>query len=262
MRLRTTLVLVLGVLVLAGSASAQEEGSLFQYRFKKGQVLRYQLSMKSQATFTMPDGAVETQNMRNFMQLAQEMVDENEDGSYRLLVTVEKASQTVDGVERTIPVQPEHAQLITMKKNGKIVESGEGPPPAQQVQMVFPEKPIKPGESWKQLSRIDQPIPLTTTTEYTLERLDAPFPGYDGPTALIQSTMAIENEQTITGEHVSSSTRGNLWFDVRRGRIVRSRAASNFKFDLPINIPGVVSSSVKVNLTLDVEITLLGASTQ
>jgi hypothetical protein len=234
---------------------------LLQYKFVKDSPLKYKLMMKSRASFSMPDGAVENQNMTSAMELEQELIEKTADGNYRLSVSILNASQTVNGQARQIPVAAGHTQVITMKPSGEVIDDPKTAPAATtQLQMVFPTKAVAEGESWEQKSHISEPIPLETATRYTLDKLEAAYPGY-GKTTLIRSSMGIENEKTPTGEQVNSTTKGNLWFDNDKGCIVRSKAASSFKFDLPVNIPGVINSTVKVNLDLDIEIQLatLGA---
>src|SRR5205085_2417736 len=113
------------------------------------------------ATFSMPDGAVENQTMTSNMELEQDMVEKQADGNYRVAVTIKKASQTVNGQAKEIPVAAGHSQIITMRPNGEVLgDKSSTLSPSSQLQMVFPAKPITEGESWDQKSRISDPIPL------------------------------------------------------------------------------------------------------
>ncbi len=251
----STLVAVATLAAFCGSALAGETVQL-RYKFEKGKPLTYRLIMKSRASFAMPDGAVENQDMTSTMEMEQDLLEKLDDGNHKVTVTVLNAKQTVNGQARQIPISEGHTQVITMKPNGEVVgDPAQQPSASSQLQMVFPDRPLSEGESWEQTSNISEPIPLETSTRYTLEKIQTSYPGY-GETVLIRSTMGIQNERTPTGEQVNSTTKGNLWFDRRRGCIVRSKALSSFRFDLPVNIPGVIKSTVKVNLDLDIEIQL------
>ncbi|MBI2944043.1 MAG: hypothetical protein HYY25_07570 [Candidatus Wallbacteria bacterium] len=247
---------VLAVLAVVGTVLAAEPVQL-QYKFEKDAPLRYKLLMKSRATFSMPDGAVENQNMTSSMELEQELLEKQADGNFKVAVTILNASQSVNGQARQIPVAQGHSQVITMKPNGEVLGDNKAAQStaSSQLQMVFPAKAVSEGETWEQKTHISEPIPLETSTRYTLDKVETTYPGY-GKTALIKSSMGIQNDKTATGDQVNSTTKGNLWFDAAKGCIVRSKAASSFKFDLPVNIPGVINSTVKVSLDLDIEIAL------
>mgnify|MGYP006284755159 CR=1 FL=1 len=258
MRPTITLIVLAAFLITAGGAFAQQ-GVKLEYKFEKDQPLRYRLNMGSEATFTMPDGNVQNLNMKTYIELTQELIEKKPDGSYRLAVSIDKAHQIVNG--NNTPLQNMPPSLVTMKENGEIVDAAaaQAAPGTQQLQMVFPQKRITQGESWIQEQKIQQPIPMLTKTKYTLAKLSTPFPGYDNPVAQIKNRMKLNNMETPTGEEVSSQTRGNLWFDVERGCIVRSKAHSNFTFNLPIQIPGMMpeGATVQVKMKLQIEISLI-----
>lgn len=252
---RKSALIGLGMILIACSAGAAEP-LLLQYKFEKGEPLRYRLEMTSKSSFNMPDGKKEEQAMTSTMDLTQELIEDKKDGSYRVAVTVEKATQTVNGQEKPFP--PQGPQTMTMLSTGKVLDAqGPDPGPAGQMQMVFPTKPINEGEGWEQEGKIAQPIPLETITKYKLDKASAPFSG-GGNAALIKSEMSIASTKGEGGEQVSSTTKGNLWFDTVKGRMLQSKATSNFKFDLPIQVPGMpTAQTVHVNLDLDLDIRLV-----
>ncbi len=252
-----TLATLLIAFVAVGMSSAAEP-VLLQYKFNEGERLRYTLEMRNKTSYALPDGTKEQQAMTYSMDLSQELIEKKKDGSYQVAVTIDKATQTVDGQVRPVPPQP-GPQIINMLPNGQIA-GGVGPNPgaAGQMQMIFPVEAIKEGETWEQSGRIAQPLPLETLTKYTLLKSATAFPGH-GDAALIKSAMSIDSPKGEGGEQVSSSTRGNLWFDVKNGRMLRSKASSTFKFNLPIQVPGMPKAqNVRVDLELDLDIKLTG----
>lgn len=255
---RISLLCALVVLALSGSAVLAQGEVALRYKFEKNKPLKYRLNMASKAEFTMPDNNVQNLNMKTYIELTQELIEAKADGSFRIAVSIDKATQVVNG--QNSPLQNMPPTLVTMLPNGEIVDAAaaSSAPGAQQLQMIFPQKALKEGESWEQEQNIQQPLPLTTKTIYTLAQRSAPFPGYPKAVALIKNQMNLENSTTETGETVTSETRGNLWFDVERGCIVRSKAHSDFSFDLPINIPGMLpeGATVKVKMQLQIEISL------
>ena len=253
--------LLLAALVLLPAQAPGAESVQLRYQYRPGEVLNYRLTMESNATFRMPDGQVEKLNMTNYLELSQELIERTPDGNAKVAVTINRVVQRVNGENRRVPVPEGQVNLLTLMPNGRVVELQSSAPAAasQNLQMVFPSKPLRKGDSWEQTESLTNPLPLETTTEYEVADLSARFPGYQGETVYIQSKMSLENSETPTKEVVQSETKGNLWFDAKNGRIVRSKARSNFSFELPITIPELVpeGSSVKVNLDLNVEIALV-----
>jgi len=255
---RTINLFVLAAFFVAVSGAMAQEALRLEYKFEKNKPLKYRLNMGSKATFTMPDGNVQNLNMKTYIELTQELIEKKPDGSYRLAVSIDKAHQIVNG--NNTPLQNMPPTLVTMMSNGEIVDAAAGSPAAgtQQLQMIFPQKMIREGESWIQEQKIDQPLPLLTKTEYTLVKAQTPFPGYPTPVAHIKNDMKLDNIETPTKEQVTSQTSGNLWFDTARGCIVRSKAHSDFTFNLPITIPGMLpeGATVQVKMQLQIEISL------
>jgi hypothetical protein len=248
-------------LTLAGQTQAAKSVKL-RYNFKPGEVLKYRLNMKSSATFKMPDGQIQKLNMTNYLELSQELIEKTSEGNFRIAVSIDKATQTVNGKNQRIPVPEGQVNILTIMPNGQVTDlTGSSPATSSQnLQMVFPTKSLRKGDTWLQEQTIQHPLPLVTKTEYEVEDLKATFPGYSGKTIFIRSTMGLENTKTPTKEVVKSSTKGSLWFDARKGRIVRSSAKSTFAFELPVTIPDLVpaGSAVKVSLDLKVDIALIG----
>ncbi|MBI2944042.1 MAG: hypothetical protein HYY25_07565 [Candidatus Wallbacteria bacterium] len=256
---RNSAAIGLAALLLAGVVGAAEP-VLLQYKFQKGEPLRYRLQMKSKSTFSMPDGKKESQDMASSMELTQELIEAKADGSYRVSVSVEKATQTVNGQEKPFPTQP-GPQLMTMLPSGKVLDA-QGPDPgtAGQMQMVFPTKAVNEGEGWEQVGRLTNPLPLETVTKYTLDKAAAPAPG-GGTAALVKSDMTIASEKSPGGEQVNAGTKGTLYFDVAGGRILKSDAKAKFSFTMPVQVPGMPQAqNVNVNLEMDISIELVKGS--
>lgn len=257
-----TLSIVLALACVLTTAAVAAGPVLLQYKFTKGEVLRYVLDMKTEATFSTPDGGVRKTSMTNYMELTQEMIEKKETGDFRVAVTINKAQQTIDNKPAKMEIEPGHTVLLTMRPSGQIVEPAAGDMPAAgqtpQLQMVFPEKELKEKDNWEQTSKIQNPLPLETKTTYILAKIGADMPGYQGKVALIQSNMAMENTKAPTGESVDSKTSGHIWFDAERGRIVQSKAQAVFDLSLPMRLDHILppNAVVKINFKIDINIRL------
>ena len=261
MMTRSLGLLVLLVFVLAPVVATAEPVTL-QYKFAPKEVLKYRLNMNTDAKFATPDGGVRTTSMTNAMELQQELIEAKADGSYRIAVTITKAEQKVDGKPAQLQVAIGQSLLLTMKPNGQIVEGSADLPAAggqPQMQMVFPDKAIAEKDTWDQVAKIQQPLPMETTTKYIVEKLAAELPSYEGKVVEIKSTMAMENQKAPTGEAVTSKTEGKIWFDAAKGRIVQSKAQSNFHIAIPINLQNILppNSQVKIDFKVDIDIQLV-----
>lgn len=256
-RVPTAAALALAVAAMPAAAQSVQ----LRYDFKPGEVLRYRINMKSSATFRMPDGEIQKLNMTNYLELGQELIEKTPDGEFRIAVSIDKATQTINGKNQRLPVPEGQVNILTLEANGQVKQlSSSAPAPASQsLQMVFPLKQLRKGDSWEQTQTMQHPLPIGVKTVYELEDLAAKFPGYASPVAFVRSEMALENSETPTKEVVRSKTKGSLWFDAKNGRIVRSSAKSDFNFELPITIPDLVpaGSNVKVDLELKVDIALI-----
>lgn len=249
----------LGLSLLGATALWAADPVLLQYKFEAKEKVKYKLTMKTEAKFQTPDGGTRNTTMQNDMELSQELIEKKEDGSFRIAVTIDKANQTIDGKPAQLPVAVGHSQLLTMMPNGQVTEGAADVPNQggpSQMQMVFPDKPVAEKETWDQTSKIDQPIPLETTTKYSVDSLSADLPGYEGKVVAMSSKMAMENQKTPTGESVTSTTDGKIWFDAVKGRIVQTKASSTFKIAIPINLQNILppNSVVKIDFAIDIDI--------
>lgn len=259
MRRSISLFLVLG---LVFSTQAFARGIALRFNFEKDKPLKYQLKLASEASFVTPDGQRQDMKMSNFLEITQELIEKKENGDFRVALTINKARQTVNGQDQPLPPGVEgQTQLITMKPTGEMSDMVAQNPAISggQMQMVFPNRQLNEGDRWEQTQYIERPIPMEMKTLYELSKIETPYPGYPNPTVLVKSRMAMENKPGDDKEAVDSKTQGNMWFDAKRGCIVRSKAISKFQLNVPVQIPGLAppNSTVKINVKLQVEIQLM-----
>lgn len=247
-------------LLIAAPALAQDKVPLV-YKFEPKEKQKFKITMNTEAKFATPDGSTRNTAMSNNLDVEQELIEKKDDGNYRVAVTITKMEQTLDGKPSQLPMAVGNTVLLTMKPNGHVVEgAGDIPGSGQtpQLQMLFPDKPVGVGDTWEQTNKVTQPIPLETVTKYTVEKLDATLPGYDGKVVEIKSAMSMDNEKTPTGEAVTSKTEGKIWFDANKGRIVQTKASSTFNIEIPINLQNILppNSKVKIDFKIDIAIAL------
>lgn len=259
--LRRPAALALFLAFAVNPALAQDDKVVLTYKFEADKPLLYLMDMNTTANFATPDGGVRKTSMVSHMELKQELIEKKADGNFRISVTIVKATQTVDNQPAQLPIEPGHTILMEMKPNGEVV-TAEGDLPApqgqSQIQMVFPSEGVTKGLEWERTTDITEPLPMKAVTDYVVKDLAAELPSYQGKVALIESKMDMQNEKDAQGGGVSSKTNGQIWFDAAAGRIVQSKATSQFKMTIPIALENVLKpgSMVDIDFNIDVSITL------
>lgn len=201
--------------------------------YEVGETLSYRYHV--QGTVTRPDTAAGTQAQESYERTL--AVDEvatavTPRGNYLLAWTYRLPPKPAAEGERRMP--DEFALEVEITPQGKIIDVGDLRAARQafgnldfktyldQTQPVFPERPLKVGDSWTQEVRVLSPQaePVVTRSTYVLEGLDdrTAVMAFDGdvylPSVYQADSVAGTPPQT-TEERIR--LRGKLRFDHRRG---------------------------------------------
>ncbi len=238
------LALVLGF--LATSALSFAEGVVLRYKLEPNTPVFHLMRFKSSTVFASPDSPERNLQIETWVTMRQELIEEKND-VIKLALTMINASQKVDGVEQPLPGATNQTQIVEMKPNGEILRTLASTMQAQEqspLQMVFPDEAVEAGKTWTRIRDIAEPIPVETKTLYKITEL--------GPKrTTISSIMKLENRQ---GDTITATTRGSTVFDHTKGKILSSAADSEFQFEIPMKVPGILPNSSSVKVTMKMEI--------
>jgi hypothetical protein len=225
-------------------------GVKLRYNYEKNKPLYYQIKMEQVSSFTSPDSGQKTLNISTEIVMKQELIEKDTEGNMKVAMTVLEAQQTVNGIKKPFSQATNQTQIVTMKDTGTLISvltpfAGQSPE-QNAMQMVFPEKELTAGDTWTSIKEVAEPIPVETKTLYKITEMNPQV-------VTISSMMRLKN---TGGDEVNASMEGKTIFDHTNGKISRSEADSQFQFEIPLKVPGLLpnNSNVKVTLRIKVEI--------
>ncbi|PCJ16959.1 MAG: hypothetical protein COB02_14935 [Candidatus Cloacimonadota bacterium] len=215
-----------------------------QYNYEPNKPLYYELTMENISSFASPDSGRKIVKMSTKLKMKQELIEKSPSGEMKVAMTILKAVQTVNGVEKPFSAGINQTQIVRMMPNGKVLSTltqvpGQSPDQSA-MQMIFPTQSLKAGSTWTQIKDIAEPLPVETRTLYKLTKLS--------PTSVtISSIMKLKN---TGGDTVQAQTKGATVFDHVNKKIISSDADSKFQFEIPLKIPGLLPNNSKIKVTL------------
>ncbi|MCO4783698.1 MAG: hypothetical protein KC646_15330 [Candidatus Cloacimonetes bacterium] len=231
------------LLLLLGFVS-QSFAVKLQYNYEPNQPLYYALNMENTSSFSSPDGGRKIVKMNTRLKMKQELIEKGPSGEMKVAMTILKAVQTVNGVEKPFSAGINQTQIVRMMPNGKVLSTltqvpGQSPDQSA-MQMVFPTQGLKAGSTWTQIKDIAQPLPVETRTLYKLTKVTP-------KSVTISSIMKLKN---TGGDTVQAQTKGATVFDHLGQKIISSDADSKFQFEIPLKVPGLLPNNSKIKVTL------------
>jgi hypothetical protein len=152
---RFSIPLLLAALVLAGCA---DDRVSLSYRLEEGRRLRYSLLIEAEINRTLGEDT-RRQQIEAAFRASQEVLEELQDGAFRVRTTLDPVSLVVDGTTRS--VGPGQEFLVTLGPDGRVQEvqraRGEASEPLALVGIdrllprlrpVLPGRPVSPGDAW------------------------------------------------------------------------------------------------------------------
>jgi hypothetical protein len=226
-------VVVLLWIFLSGGGFVMSEaqaGNVFVYRFEKGQLLRSLVTVHGKVEVETPQGWQE-----NPMHLEMAMVQKVEDiASGVAQVAIEVASaKTYQGSDSASLPEEGQKSVVRVDPTGKMeFISGSGAMQATEfTQLVFPNRPLVPGNFWFQVSNTQAGNPMKTRTKYF-------FVGYETvgkrECAVFSSELELEPHPDMPTKPLATTT-GKIYFCPRAGQVIKTVADSKFAFTMPVN---------------------------
>ena len=221
-----------------------------EYKMSPGELLRYRSTVSSQQT--IKEEGQEPQKMGSSLEIVMgQAVRAVHNGVADIDVTIESGSITHDQDELPLDTVGQKISM-QMKRNGDVVSTSVDFPFSQPS---FPERPLKPGDTWNNTNKMNVPIGENGETKsvdlvykYTLTKFDH-INGYD--VAVINITcppvtidLQPDARQTIQAEGCTN-------FAHAQGRLVSSTVHTHTEVDVP-------ETSITTDIRVSVE--LLDAS--
>ncbi len=226
------------------------EAKPFRYRFAMGDRYSYRVSVGGEVQVETP-GGIQRNPIQIEMEVAQTVLS-IEGGKARIEVVISSAKTLQDGEEATLPEQGARSVML-MDERGQIeYVSGTGAWQGSEfAQMLFPEAPLSPGDSWTQTARSSQGVPAETRTRYSFTGLTK-WEGLE--CAQFESRLQLE-PALGREEKPFAISRGRTLFGLEAGQVVMAGADSKFTFRVPI--PGQPEAFATSVTTLHTEMVLL-----
>ncbi|MBI2266085.1 MAG: hypothetical protein HYU64_13075 [Armatimonadetes bacterium] len=191
---------------------------LLTYRFRKGDTLRYRITIDSlieSATAAFPP-----ETIRMEMEIVQRSLGERGQGIVALSCTTQKARMTRAGESRNLP---QGEMQLLLRRTGEVVESrgnlegsrwGGGHP-------AFPERPVSLGEEWEGKSTVSnaESPDILVITRHRLEALES-LGNYECARILAWSDSGPIQAESRQEFSIKISTVTH--FAYKEGRMVRS----------------------------------------
>lgn len=253
----------------AKGAQAAGPGYVLAYKFHKGDVVRYESVQKSKFVSQFK-GTAETSTNETHTRKAYRVVKVNEDGSAELETVIEWVKMIVDFGDGSVktefdsndPGAKTQAKFADVYRNigkpqartqnspsGKVLKVREmqlvtpAAAGAQLVKMkdmtgqdayafltIFPDKPVKVGEDWKEKSEamvtVDGNLkkPIDMERRYTLKSVDGDMATITFKTVILSPVK----DNNIAIQLIQRETEGELVFDMKKGAVL-SRNVSHGK---------------------------------
>lgn len=257
---RAARALVMGAAVLGGLACAgEEEGPRavrLRFEYREGDTLDYAYRAKGTATFpdTTDGGSPVERPFERAMEIEEVATDVTPSGHYELSLVYHLEA---DSVHRAKGLPEEIRLQLEITPRGRIIDvrGVETARPLygdidfrsyfEQSQPVFPERPLKVGDSWTQEVKVVSPEsePVVTSSTYVLESLvqeegrELAVIGYDGDIYLPVRFSSSADTSATAGEGDRTTSieerirvRGKIYFDHEAGvmRRMESKAEATF----------------------------------
>lgn len=229
-----------------GTAAAAEKHDL-RYKFATGDVLRWEVDVRSSVRSTI-EGTTQETETKTVSTKAWKVIDVLPSGNIEFINLVERVRMTNDLPDRA-PIEFDSAQkkatppgfedvvraigtplsAITITPRGEIVEREikhhqPAADPHEQIVLLLPEEPIAVGESWTQPQEIR--VKVGDGGSRTIEaRRKHRLKGVENGLAEIETEFQVLTPTTpeIDGQLAHRYVKGVVRFDIAKGRIVSQR---------------------------------------
>lgn len=241
---RISILIILLSFMLTLSIYAQE-AVLLEYKPKPGTTVKYQMNIRGSTVVTAMQKAQKT-DLETIMKVEQKVTGVDKNGNIEMTTTILEGTITVNNTPTPLPAV---GQIIRVKmaKDGEILESeGMDQGNFNQMQVRFPNKPVKVGDSWNSEIQPNPQLPIPLKVKYTLvgfEKVD----GYD--CAVLQSNVTSDQGQAGS-INLNVKADGKIWFAYKEGIMVKNEVTSNMVMVMESDMGGGKKEKIDTRMNL------------
>ena len=240
---RSKVIVAITVFMLAvvccGTSFAKER--LIRYKASKGEQTKYKMNMHGETTIYVEDQTQVTL-IDNEMLLTQRVTEFDKKKSMITFQTrIDSGKMNINGVASPLPMIGQVLQT-KMLTNGEVLSSiGAANQSLDNMQLVFPEKPVKKGSTWKTEIPANTQVPVPLIMRYKA----IAFEKYKGRNCVKLATSIKSGKKSeIEGMSLELDAKGRIYFDVDKGQMVSNRVNSDMRMVLKRVIGGKNTSII------------------
>ncbi|MDQ7822095.1 MAG: DUF6263 family protein [Candidatus Eremiobacteraeota bacterium] len=271
-------ILIIALLVIPMAGCGKKVVNL-EYRLPKDDLSKYKISTSSTINTTASDGKNSTMKTTTDAEISQKVKDVSKTGDLVLDVTYNNVKITLerDGKTQTMPTGALDGKTVNMKmsKKGKLLEvegeeidSGGGMKQLSQMNAVFPDKPVKIGDTWENTDTSDIPLGAPelkmvqkVTSKYTFQSIEK-MNNIECAKVTVAATL---NQEVQKGKDVDKlpvkidgkgegKVDGTFYFGITKGKVVKAEMIMDM--DNTMNIQqkakkASTSTKVKMNMSME-----------
>jgi hypothetical protein len=229
LRSRTAGLVLATLAVLAGAHVARaEDGILLRYSTKEGDQSVYQMVMEGTTTVFVSDKEQKT-SLTTEMFVTQKVL-EAKNAVIKMLTQIDSGSINVNGTQSVIPNLKQKV-VTTMEPTGKILttEGFNQQMNLNNMQLVFPEKAVQVGYSWKNRIEPTLQVPVPLDVEYRILKTET-IKGFE--CIKIASTVRSGDKSTIEGLSLDVQADGTIYFAYKLGKMIKNEVKSSMRMIL------------------------------
>lgn len=238
---------------LSTSAMAADGFDLV-FKGKAGDVSEYAVEMTGKSTVSAA-GEAKTTDMNMSMVIRQKIMVISEDGTQDVSTTILEGLTFMGGEKVELP-NVGTSLLMKITDKGKVLNvTGTAPQDMdfKQMQVEFPDKPVKIGDSWTRRLKATDKFPIPMIATYTITGTSA-VKGYE--CVVIKSTIGVDpnyvNEQKM---ELTVDAQGLLYFAHKEGKMVKNEVNSLMDLTMTLETPEQ-PEPVKVNMKMDLKMAM------
>ncbi len=208
----------------AGAAGKKaDEGFLLRYKAVKGEVCVYRMTMTTLTSVAVDDSTPAENVIETEMIIVQKTLEAKKD---RLVFAsrIDSGTMTINGMSQPLPMAGRNI-VTTMKPNGEIVEQTGIQNTLQNLQLTFPEHPVRKGSSWRKLIAPTPQVPAELEVRYTI--LGKEKVGKEECVRIRSRVRTLK--PTSPDMKVDVKAAGTIWFSLDKGRLVRNETVTTAK---------------------------------
>jgi len=236
------------VLLSVALAVSAEQPVLLQYNPAPGTAVKYQMNIRGTTVVTAMQRVQKT-DLETVMKLEQKVTGVDKSGNIEMTTTILDGVITVNNTPTPFPGTGQVIK-VKMAKNGEVIET-EGMDQSanfNQMQIKFPAKPIKTGDSWDSNIQPNPQLPIPLSVKYTVLGFET-VDGYE----CVKLQSNVSSDQGQAGSiNLNVKATGKIWFAYKAGVMVKNEVTSSMVMVMENDMGGRKKEKIdtRMNLTL------------